>query len=391
MINLNKLKFLLFLSLLGCLFFSCNENSEIEPRAENNFVDKRDALNILSVINSNDNSNLSRSTFTDVESITDIPDEEGNVVYYIINYIDNGFVIMSADNRVKPILAYSETDKFSLTEDNYPAGLVEWLVETKDYIKDIRASNIVQSEQVGNAWRPCHVARTLRPGATPPCPSDDECEDEHIEFGPLVQTRWHQRCGFNNLLPVINCASACNRPVAGCVPIAIAQVMRYHNHPSQYNWNDMPNTTGTNSTSLLISDIHTALGSAISAGCSSTGVDTEYNSANVFLNSFDYTSATKAGYDRYVVKNEIANGRPVILSGGRKKSYFFFSVYEGGHMWVTSGYRSSTFCDSGTSYLYFHNNWGWGGSFNGWFGYDHFNPGTHTFNYARKMIYNIRP
>lgn len=386
------------ITILLFFIFSCNGDS-IES-GNNNFVKENDVVSTLSSLEFNvkDSSIQARdglvpSNFEIIENINSIPDEDGNIVYYIINYVDNGFVIVSADNRVKPILAFSEFDKFSFTESEYSGGLVQWIIDTKDFIKSIRSTNGEQTTEVANAWRPCALARTLKPTKSPPCLHDVECVNEHTEVGPLLQTSWHQRCGFNNLLPTINCQSACNRPVAGCVPIAIAQVMKYHNYPTQYNWNDMSNTSGTNSTALLIKDIHTALGGAISPGCNSTGVDTDFNSANLFKNNFNYSTAIKAVYNWDIVKSEIASNRPVILSGGTKaKKWLFFNVYEDGHMWVADGYRFSHYCDTGQDYLYFHMNWGWGvNAGNGWFAYNNFNPDNSSFNYLTKMIYNIKP
>ncbi len=42
-------------------------------------------------------------------------------------------------------------------------------------------------------------------------------------------------------------------------------------------------------------------------------------------------------------------------------------------------------------YLLFHMNWGWGGTYNGWYNYNNFNPGDFTFNYQTGMVYNIIP
>jgi hypothetical protein len=41
--------------------------------------------------------------------------------------------------------------------------------------------------------------------------------------------------------------------------------------------------------------------------------------------------------------------------------------------------------------LLLHMNWGWDGDYNGWYNYNNFNPGSHTFNYKRGMVYNIKP
>ena len=51
---------------------------------------------------------------------------------YIINYEDGGFVIISADDRVQPILAYSETN---IVSEKNPSPEFEWWIEA--YSKQI--------------------------------------------------------------------------------------------------------------------------------------------------------------------------------------------------------------------------------------------------------------
>ena len=47
---------------------------------------------------------------------------------------------------------------------------------------------------------------------------------DYEKVGPLLTTAWHQDAPFNNHTPIINGEHA----PAGCVPIAIAQVVNYH-------------------------------------------------------------------------------------------------------------------------------------------------------------------
>jgi len=71
---------------------------------------------------------------------------------------------------------------------------------------------------------------------------------------------------------------------------------------------------------------------------------------------------------------------------------------------VCDGFRRNFYCIydnygnliGGVEYLYLHMNWGWyEGEANGWYAFNNFNPTvngtTYTFNYDRKMVYNIKP
>lgn len=59
---------------------------------------------------------------------------------------------MSADNRVEPILAYSESNYFESENVTYPEGLVEWMDEQKAYVSSVRTGKGEQSPQVKKLW-----------------------------------------------------------------------------------------------------------------------------------------------------------------------------------------------------------------------------------------------
>ncbi len=105
-----------------------------------------------------------------------------------------------------------------------------------------------------------------------------------------------------------------------------------------------------------------------------------------------YRLESLRGFNRDIVKQQLRWNRPVILRGGRKSGWWIFATYSDGHAWVCDGYRSSFDCETGTGYLYLHMNWGWSSNrLNGWYAYNNWNPGDHTFNYKRGMVYNIKP
>ncbi len=102
-----------------------------------NFVSLNQANNIGSEIQINNYvgnklSSENKSKFKNIESITEIEGQDGLSAFYIINYKDEGFVILSADNRINPILAYSAIKKFEIVDlESYPSGLQYWLSDKK--------------------------------------------------------------------------------------------------------------------------------------------------------------------------------------------------------------------------------------------------------------------
>jgi len=178
------------------------------------------------------------------------------------------------------------------------------------------------------------------------------------------------------------------RALAGCTAVATAQVMKYHQYPSSYAWNSMPNTDGAYATASLLREI----GNVINMNYTCTGSFKPTSAIVPALeNYFGYsTSATYANYTStsYVtVRSELNNNRPVILSGTDAR----FGNY-GGHTWVCDGYIAGYYC-AGFNTLHFHMNWGfYYGSCNGYYAFNLFNPNyteNYVFNSDLKMVTGI--
>jgi len=115
-------------------------------------------------------------------------------------------------------------------------------------------------------------------------------------------------------------------------------------------------------------------------------VSSSANMGNVLKTQFNYSSADWANYDYNIVENNLNSNSVVILSGDNGTT---------GHIWVCDGYRQTSYylddCSGGTFFPIFHMNWGWGGSYDGYYSYNNFNPANSNFNNNKKMIYNIIP
>ncbi|WP_257668295.1 C10 family peptidase [Parapedobacter tibetensis] len=400
--NLNKLKFIALLLTALFVNFSCNKgdlHDEQNLQESENFVSKEKALDVVSKFSWSKTTVQKQSSVSTprkkIKEVSPIMDENSEAAFYIINYENGGFVILSADNRVSPILAYSETNSFRTNNAEYFPGLVNWLDVHKDYVKAVREKNIEQTPDIKKLWENPSLlvnndVHPLGEGEGPgPQPA---CEDHVEEYGPLLLTNWNQDCGYNDQMPVVSCTNTpClfnNRAYAGCVPVAIAQVMRYHNYPTSYDWSNMPTDNGTAATAQLIRDIWDTIPSHLrSIDCNGTGVSSSHNTGGVFYH-FGYSSATKANYSFATVFSSIKNNRPVILSGA---SGGF------GHMWVADGaieyWQQVGVCPNPVwmVFKYLYMNWGWGGHENGWYSDGNFNPGIYNFNDNRQMVTSIAP
>lgn len=71
--------------------------------------------------------------------------------YYVVNFADEGFVIVSADDRVRPILGYSDQGAFDrqLLPDNLQFMLDEYTREIQAIVESPSTDNSV----TGRAWK----------------------------------------------------------------------------------------------------------------------------------------------------------------------------------------------------------------------------------------------
>lgn len=331
--------------------------------------------------------NLSNDSRT-ITSFLAVPDDFGKTAYFIFNFKNGGFLILSADKRIEPVLAFSEKNSFPLGQKFYPSGLVAWLFNQKENIQLIRERSAKRNMIIERLWDNLLNGQSGINYMAAPLPDEPDCNPYIIQKGPYLQTTWDQECGYNALLPLKNCGLPCGRAYTGCVATAMGQVMKFHSFPYTYDWVNMPNDWGSNATAVLMKDIGKAVG--MDYDCDGSGADTEDEVASSLRNDFGYSSASYSDYKYWVVQSELNYGRPVILRGGRKTYWFIFPVYTDGHAWVCDGYSSYVDPCYG-SYLKLHMNWGWGGNYDDWYSFNNFNPGTSTFNYKPGMVYNIKP
>lgn len=202
----------------------------------------------------------------------------------------------------------------------------------------------------------------------------------------LETASWGQNSPFN-LLCWTN-ASHTTHAKTGCVPTAYAIVMRYHKKPNEgigrlydcqlgteitdrtYDWDSMPLVYDGNWTDYQkneVAKIMSHLGHAfmVSYGAGSTSVS-DSQSTHHPSRVFDYNKVD-ASYQRdfsreeweNAIRESLDNRCPVIYAANNS------GTGDSRHMFVIDGYT-----DNG----YFHFNFGWNGSGNGWFKLDDITP-----------------
>lgn len=239
-----------WLFILGIVFLvSCTKDTPISNETQNNLneVPKSTIIGIAQNLFKNSGSTNSRvaSSNKTIKDIIEHQTHKNQTAFYVINYNEGGFVIIAADDRISPILGFSETGSFSLKANEMPEGVVYWTEEKDNEIQFTIDNKLKQSKDVAVLWN--NVSENIKSKTKQinyKVPADDPtyCPDSSITKGPLLTTIWGQGYSYNNLTPLI-CSSG-NAPT-GCVATAMAQIMRYFQKPNTYNWANMPANYGT--------------------------------------------------------------------------------------------------------------------------------------------------
>ena len=292
-------------------------------------------------------------------------DGSSNPICYVFNAKDGkGFAIVSADDKAMPIVGYS-------ADSAWDAAMVPGAAQ------QMVSDPIIMS------------ADTRRKSALKRAGEID---------GKLLETpSWSQEAPFNLNIP--------NRRLTGCVGVALAEILKYHSYPAMrpaslvgngesasYSWSEM---RSDNYRSGYTTEEGAAVAALVADAAIGIGTDFGMSSSSAFEVKVPYALTSLFGYDAgvaykkrselskaawdEVIVNEINEGRPVLYSG---------QDVSAGHAFVCDGYEMRG------GIPYFHINWGWGGSANGYYASDALNPvvsKAHSYNDLMTVIYNIKP
>lgn len=343
---------ILFVMVAALAFVACEkdyqsviEKSDLETVVQNNKVSLKQALlyaeNSINGINPTTRSaeRKVKSTELYVAKPATRSAEDVEVSFYLINYEDNeGFAMVSTDSRATPVYAYSDEGNLSAEDFENKPFLKIFIEGTIENYQNEVASPRMPEDPIN---RPDSIVTEL------PLPTvvynggvyylETTLEDFVKE--PLLTTRWHQGAPY---------ADNCPGGVAGCAPIAVAQIMAYHKHPAQfnghtYNWNAITATdilysgsAGAISVAQLVYDIGDTAGINYEIG-----TETSIHLLDNTLEAFDYNYSTPTSYNADRVVENINNGQPVLMDG--------YNNQFDGHTWVIDGYNRIN-----TRYTYYY-------------------------------------
>lgn len=286
--------------------------------------------------------------------------QQGNDTVMLITNFDRGFIVLSADDAVSPVLAYSLDDNLDLNDA--PPAVQDWLGQ---YAREISTLKTLPTHP---AWK------TLSQDVVATRSTD------RSQVRPLLTALWNQTRYYNQYSPEDDRSPALydNRTPNGCVAVAMAMIMYYYRYPlhgtgSHTNYTDYGNfyvnfaqqnyyyeamedalDGYNNEVAKLIFHCATAVDMHYapdgSGAYSATVPDAMYNYFG-YQSSISYVSRSNYSNSLWasLLKNELDNKRPIYYSGHGS---------EGGHAFVCDGYDENGL---------FHFNFGWGGSSNGYY------------------------
>lgn len=336
-------------------------------------------------------------------------DSYGNPALFVFNFENDGFLFVSADYQLQPVLAYVHTGKFK--KDTVPSGFIQWLQKTMDNIEIVRKGLYDNSKVATAAWTSYMKQNKIPSSLSTAMAPKDPCLTTSFSttVGPLLPVTWGQGCTYNELCPDKTCNISCGTTHAwtGCIATAAAQIIKYWhaNNVYGYDFASMPATSGNYQVQKLMKDIGSYGNANMNYGCDISRADG--NTVPGFLKAnYWFASADRAGYNYQTVKTNLDSHWPVLLDGNQTKTgswtlISWFNSYTDYHEWVCDGYQESGYssCTEGVSTLYFHMNWGWheisGNDYNGWFAFNNWNvqtsAGNVNYQYNQNMTYNIHP
>lgn len=313
-----------------------------------------------------------------IRSVSEISEDEKECLYFFNIENNNGFIIASGDDSTPAILGY--TDKGSYDEDSIPENMKSWLVEYKRQVA-YNMKRHAASAKISSSYHP--------------------------KITPLLSTIWHQHDPYNLKCPTLSIQN--KRCVTGCVATAMAQVMFYHRNQSVnkttkeipgylytdnnegditveafpqgsiIDWDNILDSYDGSETQVQKEAVAYLLAYCGASVQMEYGTETSYAySENVLPALQDYFNYSESMFlenrifytDKEwddLIYSELAKGNPIYYSGSPQSG-------KSGHAFVCDGYDGNG---------YYHINWGWGGSYDGYFLLSALNP------YLQGVGYNM--
>jgi hypothetical protein len=309
-----------------------------------------------------------------------------NPLFYIVSLKPIGFMIITTDYTLPPVLGYSFTS--SITTGSEEFNTFTTFIKTDLEARLLESNKLDAQGLFTDQWQVL-LSNNL------PIQSNSLVEqwppEGYSDTEGWIETQWHQNSPFNDLCPID--LDSGERGVAGCPAVAMAQILNYHKTINDVSFNDSDDYTHNYGQRFRIDDDHETYGFPsfpelddyldtiqthfdqdtpltdtdkaaliFACGTAATQVYSPQGSGTFGVSqAFDayekfncqqielLTSEDQDLYDR-IIQN-IKTGLPVHLA-------IVNEAWNSGHNLIIDGYNTND---------YYHLNFGWSGSYDGWF------------------------
>lgn len=316
---------------------------------------------------------------------------KGETMMYAVNIYKGGFVLVSASDKVRPVPGYSLNGSYS--DIDQPPQLAELVELYKMQVNEAIELNVKPTDEVGLMWQRLKT--------------DNLSELQNLKYEksiePMLTTTWDQGQFYNEMCPA-DPAGPSGHCYTGCVATALGQLVNYFRWPetgtgsytyacppygdltadyenTTYEWDKMATVLNKSNLAVALMLYHMGIGCDMVYGPNGSGMY-NHRAAYVLRTFFKYSpetiyvyrDSTTMDWDSLLVTH---------LDAGIPMYYAGWSVPNiNGHAFIVDGYQPD---------YYYHFNWGWSGSFDGYFYTANLNPGGSNFNLAQELIIHAVP
>ena len=314
---------------------------------------------------------------------------KGNTTFYVINFKNGGYVIVSADFSATPILGYNPTENY--IEKNIPGNYQSILNDFKSQIYKAKLMALRPDSLTNERWKSIELKTlfSLKSG-----------NQSVAAIGPLIEAHWRQGSDFNALCPTYYETHA----KVGCVAVAMGQILYDQKFPivgrgtttyddskivvstrflpdygvqyadfgnAYYDYVTMNISTATSESQELL--YHCGVAAIMDYGSEESGAFVK-NAKAALKNHFRYLypiylEKVNFTYDEWknLILTHLNNNLTVLYAGNNGDK---------GHAFIVDGYDGNNF---------FHMNFGWGIGKDDWVALD----AILSYNLEQEAIFNI--
>lgn len=314
---------------------------------------------------------------------------DGDSSIYRVELSPEGWLLMSRDWSAQPVLAYSITGSFVMPATDNNDNRYIFL---SGYHRQLENQTLEKGSDPDPRWDPGYYY--LKSSGT---------SAATVTVSPMITVKWNQGSTWNRFCPADDDGPG-GHVYVGCVAVSMAQAMsvfakpvsgtgvsQYY-HPvygtisvdfskTTYMWPEMSKVIADDNNALLL--YHCAVAVNMDFSPDGSGTRTSAAAATALKQYFFYSKRLtffkreNFSTDRWksMLDSSLNAGNPIVYSG-------YPEVGSTGHAFNIDGVFKSS---------YYHLNWGWGGTDDGYYTIDNLKPGGSDFTKGHTAIIGIQP